>query len=477
MKLEEANQLLNPGYLPLETGYCRLPNGQMHIAALNPMYKCNSDWLAWYFGNEIRGIRNFKELDTATTPVSQWDNNKWKTVPYTDTTHEGEYLLGGTLHRFIIKYSDPSKFLDTSKFKESKVGAIVCAETFFPDGTPEGYLIHIVRDTIDGCEMRTRFWAINTTEEIAKLQVERFVSTFNRLPSTLRLLLGNTDILHNQENIVCKFCHSNNIVKNGTRKNVQYWLCKKCHRSFVNNYALPKMQYPTQTIAQAVNEYFNGNSLNNIRREIEITTKTLPSISTLYRWILKLTETARSAVKNYHPHVSNKWIVDEKEILVNGKIYSFINVMDRETRFLLATKLFVGECVANTQALLAEAIEKAGKMPDEIITHRKSSDSIALIYGNKIIPAREVVYDEPSENLLSIWYSMALDRLKPENGLDINTGTETILEGFAIHYNYIKLHPDIGKTPSQASGIQTSFRSWFDIAYYADHDDLFSNLT
>ena len=37
MRLEDANQLLEPGYLPMESGYTRLPNGDMYIAVLTRM--------------------------------------------------------------------------------------------------------------------------------------------------------------------------------------------------------------------------------------------------------------------------------------------------------------------------------------------------------------------------------------------------------------------------------------------------------
>ncbi len=33
------------------------------------------------------------------------------------------------------------------------------------------------------------------------------------------------------EEVTCKFCASPNVVKNGTRNGVQYWLCKSCGRA------------------------------------------------------------------------------------------------------------------------------------------------------------------------------------------------------------------------------------------------------
>jgi len=37
MRLDEANQLLEPGYLPAEAGFTRLDDGQLHVAALTTM--------------------------------------------------------------------------------------------------------------------------------------------------------------------------------------------------------------------------------------------------------------------------------------------------------------------------------------------------------------------------------------------------------------------------------------------------------
>jgi transposase-like protein len=47
----------------------------------------------------------------------------------------------------------------------------------------------------------------------------------------------------------CKFCGSTLVVRNGTRKGVQYWLCKKCGHGFVDNKAVVGGRYPIDTVA------------------------------------------------------------------------------------------------------------------------------------------------------------------------------------------------------------------------------------
>ena len=67
----------------------------------------------------------------------------------------------------------------------------------------------------------------------------------------------------------CKFCGSMNIVRNGTRRGTQYWLCRNCGRGFVDNKSLPKMRYPIEAIASAIYQYYAGLSLNDIRGHID----------------------------------------------------------------------------------------------------------------------------------------------------------------------------------------------------------------
>ncbi len=83
------------------------------------------------------------------------------------------------------------------------------------------------------------------------------------------MMLREANNLIDRADVRCKFCGSPSVVKNGTRRGTQYWLCKDCGRGFVANKALPKMKYPMDIIAKAVYDYYCGVSLNNIRQGIK----------------------------------------------------------------------------------------------------------------------------------------------------------------------------------------------------------------
>lgn len=184
MQLEKVNELLQPGYLPLETGYHRLPNGQMYVAALTRMPGCKGKMVEWFFSTYLKDTETYKTWDPKAHLFFEWDE-KWKPGHYIGASHYGEEYLAGEVLKFRVKFDDPAQFFDTSRFKEASVGAIICGEGFLPDGTPDGRVIHFVRDTDFGCEVRSRFWIYKGTEHMGRGHMEHCLSEMGYLADML----------------------------------------------------------------------------------------------------------------------------------------------------------------------------------------------------------------------------------------------------------------------------------------------------
>jgi hypothetical protein len=75
--------------------------------------------------------------------------------------HVSEYVGGGLID-IIIAFSEPSAFFDVSRFQDANVSTALCGVVGY-QGSPLnfGILIHLIRETEDGCEMRSRFWLGN----------------------------------------------------------------------------------------------------------------------------------------------------------------------------------------------------------------------------------------------------------------------------------------------------------------------------
>jgi hypothetical protein len=163
--LENTNDLLNPGYLPLETGYARLPNGQVQVACLTHMPGCQGRMINWWFGwlANSENYRWWHPRDHAWTELEQGypgPNNDPDDANYIGYAHLVHETIGGEMNKLRIQFVDPSIYFDTFRFKEANVSAVICARASYLDKPLKfARLIHLIRDTDDGCEMRSRFWA------------------------------------------------------------------------------------------------------------------------------------------------------------------------------------------------------------------------------------------------------------------------------------------------------------------------------
>jgi hypothetical protein len=157
MELRDANRLLDRGYLALESGHVRLPDGQLHVAAWTTMPRCTGAMVEWWFG--------FLE----TTEQYQWwhpQDHVWcewvgerGTGRFVGGTHNVHERIGGELQKLRIHFREPAEYLDVSRFGEAGITAAVCARVGLLEAPVwAGHVIHLCRDTAYGCEMRSRFW-------------------------------------------------------------------------------------------------------------------------------------------------------------------------------------------------------------------------------------------------------------------------------------------------------------------------------
>ena len=91
-------------------------------------------------------------------------------------------------------------------------------------------------------------------------------------------------------------------------------------------------------------------------------------VSTLHRWIAKLTGTMQEALSNFKPEVGNKWLADEIFLNVNGNMRYLWNIMDYETRIHIVSILTEGRESEEALNVIKEAIREAGKNPEKLIS-------------------------------------------------------------------------------------------------------------
>jgi DAPG hydrolase PhiG domain len=168
VELEDANALLDPGPLRLETGIQRLPSGQLHVAARTDMPHCKGRMLEWWFrfAPDTDQYAWWHPIDHVS---SRWVEANPRT--HVGSTHIAEEKLGGDeVYALQIHFVEPTEIFDRAAVDEAlasnAVSAFVCAYIGIGEQPPRddqgrplgGRLAHIARDTEDGMVLRSRFW-------------------------------------------------------------------------------------------------------------------------------------------------------------------------------------------------------------------------------------------------------------------------------------------------------------------------------
>ena len=89
--------------------------------------------------------------------------------------------------------------------------------------------------------------------------------------------------------IVCKHCGNDGLLKYGKYKGTQLYWCKVCKRKIKADDTTFHMKTPTNQVTSAVNSYYEGMSIKAIRRHLLQEHDNAPSTATIYEWIQKYT--------------------------------------------------------------------------------------------------------------------------------------------------------------------------------------------
>jgi putative transposase len=270
----------------------------------------------------------------------------------------------------------------------------------------------------------------------------------------------------------CKYCQSERVRKYGLVKSIQRYYCNACKRKFVSSDTIPKMQTPTKVIADSLNMHFEGMSLNEIRRNFIQQDGNYISKVTPYNWEKRFTKLAQKEADKYTPKVGDTWQADETVIHNNfegkKKRLWLIDIIDKDTRFLLATKLSRNRNTADIKIAMQQAKDKAKKSPKLILTDgwKGYIDGIESVFGSETKHVQTTPFADAdiSTNMVERVQGTLKERTKVMRGLKTLESMNEFLKGWVIHYNYFRPHMSLNdKTPAQKAGIQFPYANWKEV--------------
>ena len=268
--------------------------------------------------------------------------------------------------------------------------------------------------------------------------------------------------------MICKYCDSGNVVKNGHVHGKQFYLCKNCGHKFIEPEAYPRMRTKGRVIATAIDLYFEGLSVRKVQSQIDKIFGVKVSQVTIWKWLMKYSKLVSDFVVNFTPKLSGKYHVDETVLKCRGVQKWFWEVLDEKTRFLVASQLSGNRTIKDVVKLFEESIAVAKKKPrivyvDGLPAYEKGFNKVfwTRYKKDKVELVKKVgLRSRKSNNMVERLHGTLKDRTRVTRGLKDAKTVETLLKGWVVHYDYVREHQSLGgKTPAQASGIDIE-NSW-----------------
>jgi len=284
--------------------------------------------------------------------------------------------------------------------------------------------------------------------------------------------------------MICKYCQSENVVKHGKANNKQRYLCKDCGHKFIEGSDFPRMRNESCIISSSIDLYFEGLSVRKIQTQIEKLYGVHVSQVTVMNWTMKYSTLVSKYVETLNPQLLGVYHVDETAIKCKGVQKWFWEIIDEQTKFLVAGHLSASRTTEDAVRLFEKSIKVAKRKPvsiycDGLPAYVDGYNKVFRTMRKDTRPEliRSVgIRNIHNQNAVERLHSTLKDRLKPTRGLKGEETVRTLLEGWVVHYNYVRKHQTLKMTPAQASGINMK-NDWHLLVkeatkYDAKHKDL-----
>lgn len=272
----------------------------------------------------------------------------------------------------------------------------------------------------------------------------------------------------------CPLCQSESILKRGylTKQigKVQRYQCRVCRKTFTPNLGFRGMRNEPRAITVALDAYFRGLSLRDVAEHLRQFYGVKVNPTTVLRWVGKYSKVIGEYVNKLSPQLSGTWHADEvfqqmrggqKVAAKSGGEYTIAylwNIMDRRTRFLIASRLSKRRDTTGATLAFREAAKNAnGSEPERIFTDALNSYNDAIAFAPFTKDAEHIARagvgkPHATNNRVERMNGSQRQRFKVQRGW--KSMATSIPEGNRVFYNFVRPHMALdGQTPAEAAGI------------------------
>ena len=133
----------------------RLPDASYLVAVRTPMPKVKADMVRWWFSDFLQSTEHYSWWHPKDHVWMDWENKKpGENIGSSHLVHE---YIGGELSKLRIQFVNSAEFFGYEVNDENTF--VICARVgLLEENINIAKMCHVVINTIDGAEMRTRFW-------------------------------------------------------------------------------------------------------------------------------------------------------------------------------------------------------------------------------------------------------------------------------------------------------------------------------
>lgn len=234
------------------------------------------------------------------------------------------------------------------------------------------------------------------------------------------------------------------------------------------------MRTKKDIIVAALDLYFEGLSVRKVQRQLANILRVKVSQMTIWKWIIKYSKLAKEFVDSFKlENIGGDWHVDETTVKCDGEFKWFWQIIDKETKFLIATHLSGERTIEEALKLFRQAKERVTERPNKIVGdglwayERAFKKVFYSRYKEHRVEfvRRAGIRARETNNIVERLHGTLKDRLKVMRGLKSEETAEIILSGWFVFYNFIRPHESLeGKTPEEVIGLDLGLKhKWHEL--------------
>jgi transposase-like protein len=277
----------------------------------------------------------------------------------------------------------------------------------------------------------------------------------------------------------CPKCKSTDIIKWGFRFNhttkKRRYLCKTCKNTFTVDDGFWHIKKKRETITACLDLYMNGMSLRKISSHTKQFEAEGVCRSTVLDWLKKYSTMIQPYTESLPITICGTYHADELFLKCNGEQHYYWDLIDRTSRFLVATHYSTERNMESAEILMNKAKARAGE-PEHVFTDGLMAyvNVVNRTWYRRTLTRRErrkhirvTEFGDYRNNIVERIQGTIRERVKVMRGFHNPQSAELILNLFVIWYNFLRIHQGIGTTPAEKVGINLNLDKdkWLNLIY------------